>query len=180
MEAAAPANGPASAPDDAAASISPPDSEGPPAGLLADAALAAPASPPPPARTPVAAAVSPGSAASVGPLKPIVQTLNNCGPAAVAEVLNHWVNEPAMVEVARAPAAGDPAIRSLAPVAAACSLQLQWDGKDDHGRTAPAGSYRVQVTATGASGHRTPVDSDPVTLTKKYVLVSERQQMLYP
>src|SRR5689334_21597461 len=37
-----------------------------------------------------ALAISPPAAASVGPMQHIVQTLNNCGPASVAEVLNHW------------------------------------------------------------------------------------------
>src|SRR5579884_3311487 len=43
-----------------------------------------------PSQAPAAAATSIPSAASVGPMSYISQTLNNCGPASVAEVLDYW------------------------------------------------------------------------------------------
>jgi hypothetical protein len=43
-----------------------------------------------PSQAPAAAATSIPPAASVGPMSYISQTLNNCGPASVAEVLDYW------------------------------------------------------------------------------------------
>ncbi|MEO8875810.1 MAG: flagellar hook assembly protein FlgD [Polyangiaceae bacterium] len=39
-------------------------------------------------------------------------------------------------------------------------LNVTWDGKDDSGKTEPAGSYSVAVTATGANGSNVNVESD--------------------
>ena len=48
---------------------------------------------------PAAAASAPGST-TLGPLRHVTQTLNNCGPASVAEVLDYWGIEKTQGELA--------------------------------------------------------------------------------
>jgi lipoprotein-anchoring transpeptidase ErfK/SrfK len=55
---------------------------------------------------------------------------------------------------------------------------VTWDGRDQHGRLLPEGSYRLVLTATDPFGRQAVADYSDIILLRRRVVVSLRQQRL--
>jgi len=124
---------------------------------------------------PPAAETAPRSALVLGQPKLSASLFN---PATDSLRLTASINRQADASASIVPAAGGPAVRSLAARSSDSEVQLGWDGHDDKGQPVAAGAYRVKLEAHDGHGGSAEIFSEPVTVTNKGIVVSLSRQTL--